>query len=89
MDLYLKFIFCRNSDPNNNPGKKIMFCGNIPPGYGLRQKNNVGNSGSARRVVRMLVRSNSKIFINKMVVNEERVVVDCKTDRLNMTEMMA
>lgn len=37
----------------------------------------------------MLDGCNSKIFINKMVVKEERVVVDCKTDRLNTTEMMA
>ena len=37
----------------------------------------------------MLDGCNSKIFINKMAVNEERVVVECKTDRLNMAEMMA
>lgn len=37
----------------------------------------------------MLDECNSKIFINKMVVNEERVVVECKTDRLNMTKIIA
>ena len=40
-------------------------------------------------VVRMLARSNSKIFINKMVVNEERVVVDCKADGIIMTKIIA